>query len=407
MILYPGFGVAPELSAVMRTPAIPAGPPGTKMKIVHKYLLAESVGPFLIGLFTFSLVMLLQRFAPLADMVIAKNVPPSLVARLFLSLFPACLEFILPAALFLAIMLALGRLGADSETTALQAAGIGMRGFLPPVILLCGASFLGSLFIVWSGVPWGNRHLQETMAGIISVRAGAGTSEHVFQEIAPDVLLFPDRVFPDGLRMGGVLLSQRIAGKEPLLTFAKDGEFLPANGGKGIGLSLSDGTIHQEDTLSGIYRVASFRRMEYFLPTGPGAGVDSGDPNRMTLPELSRNIATLGNTGRGASYRHHFHRRLSLAVSCISFGLFALPLGLFQRARGKSPAFALTVVLILVFYLFLAASRAMVSRSPDVMVMLLWMPNVAVLAASCWILKRSDHRVISMPVLSRGGRLKR
>lgn len=372
------------------------------MKIVHKYLLAESIGPFLIGLFTFSLVMLLQRFAPLADMVIAKNVPLSMVGRLFLSLFPACLEFILPPALFLAILLALGRLGSDSEMTAFRAAGIGVRGFLLPVILMCGATFAICLFIVWNGVPWGNRQLQGTLAEIVSLRAGAGTSEHVFQEIAPGVLLFPDRVSSDGLRMSGVLLSQRIADKDPLLTFAKEGEFLPAGKGRGAGLSLSDGTIHQEEASAGVYRAASFRRMEYFLPAGQGSAADGGDPNRLTLGELSGNITSLGNSGRGASYRHHFHRRLSLAVSCISFGLFALPLGLFQRGRGKSPAFALTVAMILVFYLFLAASRAMVSRAPDVMVLLLWIPNAAVLAAACWIIWRSDLRLISLPALFRG-----
>lgn len=367
------------------------------MKTLHRYLLAESLGPFIIGLFTFSLVVLLQRFSRLADLAIAKGVPLRLVGRLLLSLFPTFLEIILPAALLLAILLALGRIGSDSETTAMASAGIGMRGLLPPVLLLCVAVFSGSLFIGWSGIPWGTRHLQETIARMISMRAGAGASEHAFQEIAPDVLLYPDRVSPDGTRMSGILLADRMEGKDPLLIFAREGEFMPERGGKAASVSLSDGAIHHEDTHAGSYRVAYFRGMEFILPTGLGAAFDLDDPKRLTIPELSSRSATPLDDARGGAYRYHLHRRLSLAASCVAFGLFALPLGLFQRARGKSPAFAVTVAMIIFFYFFLAVGGAMKSRAPGVMVLLLWMPNALVMAAACWLLWRSENRVISLP----------
>ncbi|MBI5577057.1 MAG: LptF/LptG family permease [Deltaproteobacteria bacterium] len=374
------------------------------MKIVHKYILAESLGPFLIGLFTFSLILLLHRFSRLADLVIAKSVPFPLVGRLLLSLFPMFLEIVLPAALLLAILLALGRLGADSETTAFGTAGIGIRGMLLPVLFLSVATFAASLFIGWNGIAWGTRQMQEILVRIVSTKAGAGAVEHIFQEVAPDVLLFPDRVSADGTKMNGVLLSQRIAGKDPLLVFAKEGEFLPENGTSPPGLFLSEGTIHHEDASSGAYRIAAFRRMDFRLPGGVAGAADTGDPRRMTLPELSRASAALGNTGRGPSYRYHFHRRLALAASCLAFGLFALPLGLSQRARGKSPAFAVTIALILFFYFFLAIGGALESRAPAAMILLLWTPNALVLGAAFWIFRRSDRRVVSLPSIFRAGR---
>ncbi|HSL92910.1 MAG TPA: LptF/LptG family permease [Candidatus Limnocylindrales bacterium] len=369
------------------------------MKIIHKYVLAESAGPFLIGLFTFTLVVLLQRFSRLADLVIAKGVPLSLVGKLLLSLFPTFLEITLPAALLLAVLLALGRLTADSETTALQAAGVGMRGVVFPILLLSGATFLASLYIGWSGVPWGTRQLQETLASILSLRAGAGASEHVFQEIAPGVLLFPDRVSADGRKMTGVLLSQRVAEKDPLLVLAREGEFSPENGTHAVRLHLLEGTIHHEDAAAGVYRTASFRRMEFLLPLVLAGAGDREDPKRLTLPELSRRTATRGKAGMGHSYRYHFHRRLSLASSCLAFGLFALPLGLLQRVRGKSPAFAVTVALIVFYYLFLAAGGALEPWAPAVMVLLIWAPNAIVLGLALWILWRSETRLVPLPAL--------
>jgi lipopolysaccharide export system permease protein len=377
------------------------------MKIIHKYVLAESGAPFLIGLFTFTLVVLLHRFARLADMVIAKGVPLSLVGKLLVSLFPAFLEITLPAALLLAVLLALGRLAADSETVALQTAGVGLRGVVLPVLLLSGGTFLASLFIGWSGIPWGTRQMQETLSRILSLKAGAGASEHVFQEIAPGVLLFPDRVSPDGTRMNGVLLSQRVEGKDPLLVFAREGIFSPETGIHILRLHLSEGTIHHEDAAAGIYRTASFQGMDFLLPLVLAEAGSSEDPKRLTLPELARRSAGPGKTANVASYRYHFHRRLSLAFSCIAFGLFAMPVGMLQRARGKSPAFAITVALIVFYYLFLAAGAALETLAPGAMILLLWTPNAIVLGLALWILRRSESRLISLPALPGRGRGKK
>jgi lipopolysaccharide export system permease protein len=369
------------------------------MKIIHKYVLAESGAPFLIGLSTFTLVVLLHRFARLADLVIAKGVPLPLVGKLLLSLFPTFLEITLPAALLLAVLLALGRFAADSETTALQSAGVGMRGVAFPVLLLSGGTFLASLFIGWSGIPWGTRQMQEILGRILSLRVGAGASEHVFQEVVPGVLLFPDRVSADGTKMTGVLLSQNVEGKDPLLVFAREGEFSPESGTHIVRLHLLDGTIHQVDAAGGVYRVAAFQGMDFLLPLGLAGAGDNEDPKRLSLPELSRRSTAPGKTAKSASYRYHFHRRLSLASSCFAFGLFAMPLGLFQRARGKSPAFAITMALIVFYYLFLAAGGALETRAPGAMVLLIWAPNAIVLGVALWILWRSESRMISLPSL--------
>jgi len=369
------------------------------MKIIHKYVLAEAIGPFFIGLFLFTLVVLVHRFARLADMVIAKGIPMELVGGLLLSLFPTFLEITLPAALLLAILLALGRFASDSETTAFCTAGIGMRGLAPPVLALSGAAFLASLFIAWSGIPWGTRQLHESIARIVSIRAGAGATEHVFQEVTPGVLLFPDRVSSDGKRMNGIFLSQRVEGQDPLLIFAREGEFSPERGGRFVRLFLTDGTIHHEDASEGVYRTASFGRMDFLLPLGIAGAENGDDPKGLTLPQLSRGIGDPGSSAKSASYRYHFHRRLSLAASCLAFGLFAIPLGLMQRARGKSPAFAITVAVIVFYYVFLAVGGTLEVRAPAAMVILLWMPNAIVVSLGCFALWRSESSMISLPAV--------
>ncbi|MBP2689683.1 MAG: rane protein, partial [Deltaproteobacteria bacterium] len=106
-------------------------------------------GPFLVGVASFTLIVLLQRFSRLADLVIAKGVPMRLVGRLLLSLLPPFFEITLPASLLLAVLLGLGRLAADSETTALSAAGVGMRGVALPVLVASAITCAAVLLTGW------------------------------------------------------------------------------------------------------------------------------------------------------------------------------------------------------------------------------------------------------------------
>jgi lipopolysaccharide export LptBFGC system permease protein LptF len=137
--------------------------------------------------------------------------------------------------------------------------------------------------------------------------------------------------------------------------------------------------------------------MSFRLPLEIPDALGEDDPRGMTIPELTRKIASGGGTGRKGGYRYHFHKRLSLAVSCLSFGLLAVPLGMAQRARGKSSAFAVTMALILVYYFFMTAAGVMESRIPAAMVALFWAPNVLGLFLSAWIVWRSERSLTVLP----------
>jgi len=152
------------------------------MRITRKYLLGEMTGPFLVGVGSFTVIVLLQRFSRLADLVIAKGCRRPLSGASSSPSSPV-LEITLPASLLLAVLLGLGRLAADSETTALSAPG-GMRGVALPVLVASAITCAAVLLTGWYGVPWGTRDAAHPCQ-IVSERAGAGASGHVFREITP------------------------------------------------------------------------------------------------------------------------------------------------------------------------------------------------------------------------------
>jgi len=156
-----------------------------------------------------------------------------------------------------------------------------------------------------------------------------------------------------------------------------------------------------------VYRIASFGRMTFRIPLEASFIPGGSDPKGMTLPELSRKIDATGGRGANATYRYHFHRRLSLAVCCLSFALLAIPLGFSLRSRGKSSAVGIAVALFLAYYLFIAAAGAVEGRSGPGMIALLWAPNALGLSLAVWILWRSEHCVALFPRIFGRGRLRK
>jgi len=366
------------------------------MKIVHRYVLAEAAPVFGLGLLAFSLVVLLQRLARLADLLFARGVPPALAGRLLLALGPAFLEIALPAALLLSVLLALARMGAESETTALRAAGLGMvRGALPPVALLCAATAAASLYVGAVAIPWGHRETRETLSRIAALRAGAAAEEHVFAEAAPGLLLFPDRVSADGTRLEGIFIFWHTKEGEQLFVFAGEGRLLP--GGKGregrqaARLALAGGEIHHETRTPRGYRRALFRTMDLALPAPGAAPSDPADPKGLSYAALLRRAREAQGTDAAVSARFHFHRRLALALSSFPFGFLAIPVGFAQRARRRSSAFGIAMAMVTAFYLFRAAGGALELSAPRLSLLLVWLPDALGLAAAAFLLWRDER----------------
>ena len=80
------------------------------------------------------------------------------------------------------------------------------------------------------------------------------------------------------------------------------------------------------------------------------------------------------------------HKKIAIPAACLVFGLFAVPLGFNNRRGGKSSGFALSIAVIMAFYVLLSNGEdaARVGRLPPWLAM--WFPNLlfSVSGPSCW-----------------------
>src|SRR5262249_34990007 len=132
-------------------------------KILHRYLFREILVPFALGLGIFTFVLLLARLLKLVELLVNRGVPAAQVAQVFLLLLPAFLEVTVPMAMLLAILVAFGRLSADTEITAMRSSGVSLYQLIPPVATFVALVTIATGALSCWARPWANRALHTAM----------------------------------------------------------------------------------------------------------------------------------------------------------------------------------------------------------------------------------------------------
>jgi lipopolysaccharide export system permease protein len=348
-------------------------------KTLNLYLCREIAVPFLLGMATFTSVLLMGRLMKLADLVVAKGVPLSDIGRMVVYLLPYFCVVTIPMAFLLALLLAFGRLSADSEVTAMKGCGIGLYGMLPPVLVCAGVAYLATALIAVYAVPWGNGSFKKLVYSVVQSHANMTIKERVFNDDLPGVVLYVDRYRKDEGVMNGILIQDERNPEEPTTIFAEKGGIFTDPSAKVVRLQLENGSIHQTRR-SGGYRLVSFR--EYVLSINlnqPTNGI-SRDELDMTLRELRAAVRTPALSPKvRLDMELEFHRRFALPFACFVFALVGVPLGIQNQRSGKGAGFAVSIGLLLIYYVMLSAGKALGARGLLHPAAAVWAPNAVFL----------------------------
>src|SRR5262249_21442795 len=102
------------------------------MRILDRYFVRESIGPFFLSLAVFTFVLAVQPMLNQAEQLLAKGVPLPTVGFLLLTLLPQALGITLPMAFLAGLLMSFGRMSGDRETVALLACGVNPLRLLRP-----------------------------------------------------------------------------------------------------------------------------------------------------------------------------------------------------------------------------------------------------------------------------------
>lgn len=309
-----------------------------------RYLLSE----FVQATFATTLVLLIVAFgAVFADVLrdIAEGrVPVDMLMPQLGLLFLNWLPIILPLALMIGLMLALGRLYRDSEMPVINSVGVGPRRMLRPVLALAlPVVAVVALCSLWLA-PWAERVAKQMVNEASRNLLVAGLEPGRFTQIANGGVVFVGRMSGDGSRFERVFI-YRQKGDRLDVTTSNRGHLEVDDEGRRF-LVLEDG-FEVEGPREGAgrdYRLMRYRRNEAQMP----AANRRYDPND---PELLPTTRLVDDPRPEATAQ--LHSRLAPPLLTLAFALLAVPL-----ARS-SPRQARYGRVILGFLMYLVSFQLM------------------------------------------------
>ena len=177
------------------------------MKVLDRYLIRETIAPFLLALAVYTFVLAVDPMLSQAQLLLSKGVPIPTVAFMLPTLLPQALGVTIPMAFLTGLLIALGRMSGDRESVALLACGVSPLRLLRPVLLLGAVIGLIDLYVMVKAVPDGNLAFVEARWKLLSQQSETDIKPRIFFERFPGMVLYVNDEKPGG-GWDGVLLAE-------------------------------------------------------------------------------------------------------------------------------------------------------------------------------------------------------
>ncbi len=382
------------------------------MRILTRYILREVLSHALLGGVLFTFVLFTSRLGKILEIVVRDSASLSDVARLIAYFLPEALVVTIPMAVLVGILLGLSRLAADSEITAMRAAGVGAFDFVRIVSVVSLGALLLGLFNSLYLAPNSAAALLRLEARLKYAQASFEVEPRVFDEDFKNIVLYVQEVRPGtgAALWHHVFIADLSQPTSPRITTA-DQAIVTTEGPGDLHLLMKDGGQHQiSDTDPNQYNIETFSTADLPMQSG---GQDDTHISRsdtrvlaLPLPELYRR-ARLGNAASAKladqviarPFWIELNKRFSYPFACLVLMLVGVPLGLSSKRGGKSTGFVLTILLVVLYYLLSLIGTALASQGKLPPFLGVWGANLIFAAAGAILLQQMSAGGLAVSIV--------
>jgi LPS export ABC transporter permease LptF/LPS export ABC transporter permease LptG len=380
------------------------------LRRIDRYVLAEIVGPFSLGLLVYTFILLVQFFFRLADMIIKRGLPAGTVLELVTYYMPSVIVLTIPMSLLLAVLVGIGRLASDSELVALRACGVSLYRILRPALLAGLVLTAVNAYLMLDVVPRANTAHTRLLGEVVSRTLAADIEPRVFYNEFQGKILYVFDTSTDGRDWTGVFLADSVTSSDRPsdVVVAERGRLELTDEGERVVLDLVNAVQHTfELSRPDRYETRRYEKMRIVLRDRYATearvrSLGAKHVRGMTwreLGEVARDPAS--STQLRTQARIHRQKMLAIPAACLVFALLALPLAFTNRRGGKSSGFAASIGIVVVYYVLLSQGEkaALADRMPAVVA--LWLPNVilATVGLALLIVRDRDRGLVPAFVL--------
>ncbi len=375
------------------------------MRILSRAIFREIFTSASLGTLLFIFVLFLRTLERLSALLVKTSAPPPVVAKLLLYALPSTIPFALPLGVLVGILIGLSRMSADSEITAMRAAGISSTSVARPVLLFSFfALVLTALASLWL-TPL-SLHLESKVARNFAAAQLTGNIEsRIFDEQFPNTVLYVSDVKTEANQI--IWHKVFIADVTPADELQHQGK----DRGEGPRVIVAEEAIPHADEPNNriILDMRDVRTSERdkegkVITTAAPAQIEALQAQKQEDFQINKNVQEM-DTGPlyKRVYRQHdlsheeyvyaaieLHQRFALPLACVLLGLVGIPLGVSSQKGGKSAAFILTVALAFLYYLGFSALIGLARNGSLPVPVAVWTPDTAFLIAGIVLLSRLE-----------------
>jgi len=295
-----------------------------------------------------------------------------------------------PMSMLLASLLAMGRLSADSEITAMRAAGASLYRLTAPLLLFAFVISLATIAFNEYVVPQATWKAKEALF-FAQTKQKLPTDRHniFYDEYEQGQLkrTFYARRF-DGESMEGVVVQEFREGRMTYIIEAERAQW------DGRSWMMRKGNIYEIGQAGGYERHIQFDTHRVNLKQALDAiARENRQPMEMNGRELSEHIERLRESGHpSAQLEIQLHQKLTIPFASFAFALIGLPLGVSGRRSSSSLGLGLSILIVFGYYLCMFAGMALGQLGHLSPWIAAWGPNLLAIAIGATLLAKAQYR---------------
>ena len=382
------------------------------MNLLDRHIFKSVLWTCLGAVALFSFVVALGNFVrDLLGPLLAGQLGVAMLIRLILLLFPYAIVYALPMGILTGVLLTLGRLSADSEVTAMRAAGIGVVRIARPVFLLGLVGGAAALYANFESMPWSRVQYHREFAVALRANPLSFIVPKTFIRDFKGFVVYVEQRDPDGtLRHVSIW---KLDNQSRVISSARADsahiEFDEAH--NSIQVVLHQAVVTEpndpnpENSFDKAPHVQTFQTWaDIRLPLDQylAQNVYHVKPEWYTYDQLQQSRTELAAQPVDPAKKKEsaiarmkldiiFNEKVNLSIAVFAFAFVAVPLGIKVSRRETSANLGVAVLLVLGYYLLITLVKSLDQHPeyrPD---LLLWVPNLIFLWFGFSLLRRVER----------------
>lgn len=313
------------------------------------------------------------------------------VIKIFVYGLPGVVIWTFPMSMLLASLLTFGRLSSNSEITAMKSCGISFSRIAMPALILGFVVSLGAIAFNEYVVPWANTAYRNVLYYEIEGNKGMKSQEHIIlKEIAKDKmqrLAYARRFDAETQQLQGVTMQE--FGEDGKVKHVENADFADWDGKTWV---MHNGVIYDisEDAEKGEHMVR-FKKQVLPIASNPQQIIrEQKDLEEMTMKELRAQIDIMKTQYVDTSkLEAELYQRVTVPMASLIFALVGVPLGLQPTRNSSSAGFAMSVIIIFVYYALMTMGNALARSGALPPLLAVWLPNIVGMIAGAFLIRRA------------------